>query len=84
MTSQRKRAFALARALVAVNPWSDDAAHLWRMLDAVLGEAQNAPPDGCADGTIDKPLWDALRRLSVAHSVYAGAITRLKELGQNG
>jgi hypothetical protein len=36
----------------------------WKVLDRleeVLGDAQNGPPDGAADGSIDEATWMALR-----------------------
>lgn len=35
-------------------------------LDAVLGEAQNGPPDGAADGSLTEKQWNALRTKSAA------------------
>jgi hypothetical protein len=37
-------------------------------LDDVLGQAQNGPPDGTADGSIGRDLWT---QLSVMQSAFA-------------
>lgn len=36
------------------------------LLKKVVGDAQNGPPDGAADGTVDPMLWTLARDLSKA------------------
>ena len=42
-------------------------------LETVLGEAQNGPPDGAADGTLSTAQWTALRDVQRAASMLAAA-----------
>jgi hypothetical protein len=48
-------------------------------LDAVLGEAQNQPPLGTADGSISARRWTRLRALMVAARAFNDALTRAVE-----
>lgn len=64
----------LARALASVI--KPDTVAAW---DDIVGKAQNGPPDGAADGTIDADTWAHARRLADAVSSIAGRLTVLFE-----
>lgn len=63
----------LQRAAVEVGRLDTPGCALDR-LDTVVGEAQNAPPEGCADGSIDPQTWAALARVVVAGHAYVRAL----------
>lgn len=54
---------------------------LHRRLDALVGKAQNGPPYGKADGTIDRTTWFRLRHLSDAMGVLLRAMRCVEEDG---
>ena len=56
------RAKALAEIAV-IRPVLDAIESHVAKLDAIVGEAQNGPPDGKADGTLVDPEWSAMRDL---------------------
>jgi len=73
---------AQARAHIATldaNP--RDAAALARLRD-VLADAQNPPPGGAADGSIDEPLWNALRAVADVLTAYQSARAHLSAVGR--
>lgn len=41
-----------------------------RQLEEVVGEAQNAPPEGKADGTISRARWERFRALTASARAY--------------
>ncbi len=43
-------------------------------LDRVLGEAQNAPPQGKADGSLDEQAWTKAHQVAVAGSALLWAV----------
>ena len=65
------------------NHVADSLGALLRPLDLVVDEAQNGPPDGKADGSIDGPTWrkakrivEALRELQWALEPWNGKAAR--------
>lgn len=48
-------------------------------LDEILGKAQNGPPNGEADGSIDADRWARLSELSRAATAFNAAIDRVSE-----
>lgn len=57
-------------------------------LEGALGEAQNGPPQGMADGSVDLDLWRKARELRDASTVFGAAvdsvITELNAQGLRG
>ncbi len=43
------------------------------LLDAIVEAAQNPPPQGGADGSLDEPAWTALAKLASAARAYREA-----------
>lgn len=76
MSNQREKACAATRAIIAA-PRSTDAL---RALYDVLGEAQNPPPDGAADGSISPDAWNEVRRLHDAMANAQSLFNRAAEL----
>lgn len=62
-TTQLERAALLTSTVIAKIL---EARHDILALSAVCDEAQNSPPDGAADGSIDEATWYELRRLADA------------------
>lgn len=63
---KRKQPTQLARALGALDVPLTRLRSLENQLWEVIREAQNQPPQGEADGTLDERTWTALRDLAEA------------------
>lgn len=55
--TQKEQADALLKRLSYMFPELDS---IRQALDEVVGKAQNGPPDGEADGSIDETFWHGL------------------------
>ena len=76
--TQRARAIWMLRRLTVFDTPKVDA--LFVEVDKLLDEAQNPPPWGAADGTIDEPFYAALRELSNAAKQYRAALRVVLEI----
>jgi hypothetical protein len=62
-TTQGERA---RLALSMLKPFLPELRDAQRALEKAVGEAQNPPPDGAADGTLVDPEWSRYRDISDA------------------
>jgi len=71
-----------ARRHVATLDANPRDAEALRLLRDVLADARNAPPNGAADGSIQEPLWNALRAVADVLTAYQSARAHLSEVGR--
>lgn len=70
--SQFTQAVWMLRRLTAFDSVKVDT--IFAELEQLLDRAQNAPPQGDADGSIDEPVWVALRELVESAKRYRAAL----------
>lgn len=73
--NQREQAKALVRNMGILHNRSGTEV----LLRDLVGEAQNGPPHGGADGSLDEPSWTALRDLCNALDALEGALSHARE-----
>jgi hypothetical protein len=69
--NQLERARDAVRRIASLGARVEDCR---KELEAVLGEAQNGPPDGAADGTIGADAFTSLRALERQASYFASSL----------
>lgn len=74
MTTQKSRAIEAVKALVP------DIEQIQTLADA-LDEAQNPPPEGAADGSLNLHQWNALRRVERAAAALREYIVAAERAG---
>jgi hypothetical protein len=63
-----------AKLLQAIGRWD------WALMEQIVGEAQNGPPHGSADGSISEHEWNAASDLVKAHQLFLRARLRFMEV----
>ena len=76
--SQRRRALKAVADIIHVLEVSQILPYR-ALLRIVIDEAQNGPPDGESDGSIDEALWNKLKRVEKAMYELTGAVNAMKE-----
>ena len=80
MTVQAPTQMQRARELfLAIAQQADTLYEEIEKLQTVLGEAQNSPPEGGADGSIPEKVWSKLALIAAKGTDFSWYIDRLKE-----